>query len=95
MHLRHNESGFLGSNAIVGGGVPLAAGAAYAEKFARSGNVIVCYIGDGAVNQGAFHESLNLAALWKLPVIFLCENNLYGQLTSYRNAVSVLSLIHI
>ena len=89
MHLRHNESGFLGSNAIVGGGVPLAAGAAYAEKFAGSGNVIVCYIGDGAVNQGAFHEACNLAGLWSLPLIVFVENNRYAVATRVQDACAV------
>ena len=89
MHLRHNESGFLGSNAIVGGGVPLAAGAAYAEKFAGTGNVVVCYIGDGAVNQGAFHEACNLAGLWSLPLIVFVENNRYAVATRVQDACAV------
>ena len=89
MHLRHQESGFLGSNAIVGGGVPLAAGAAYAEKFAGSGNVVVCYIGDGAVNQGAFHEACNLAGLWSLPLIVFVENNRYAVATRVQDACAV------
>lgn len=89
MHLRHHESGFLGSNAIVGGGVPLAAGAAYAEKFAGAGNVVVCYVGDGAVNQGAFHEACNLAGLWSLPLIVFVENNRYAVATRVQDACAV------
>ena len=89
MHLRHNESGFLGSNAIVGGGVPLAAGAAYAERFAGAGNVVICYVGDGAVNQGAFHEACNLAGLWSLPLIVFVENNRYAVATRVQDACAV------
>ena len=89
MHLRHDESGFLGSNAIVGGGVPLAAGAAYAEKFAGTGNVVICYVGDGAVNQGAFHEACNLAGLWSLPLIVFVENNRYAVATRVQDACAV------
>ena len=89
MHLRHDESGFLGSNAIVGGGVPLAAGAAYAEKFAGAGNVVICYVGDGAVNQGAFHEACNLAGLWSLPLIVFVENNRYAVATRVQDACAV------
>ncbi len=89
MHLRHHESGFLGSNAIVAGGLPLAAGAAYAEKFSGSGNVVICYIGDGAVNQGAFHEACNLAGLWSLPLIVFVENNRYAVATPVGESCAV------
>ena len=89
MHLRHHESGFLGSNAIVAGGLPLAAGAAYAEKFSGSGNVVICYIGDGAVNQGAFHEACNLAGLWSLPRIVFVENNRYAVATPVGESCAV------
>ncbi len=94
MHLRYPEAGFLGSNAIVAGGAPLAAGAAYAEKSVGSPNIVVCYIGDGAVNQGAFHEACNLAGVWQLPLIIFIENNLYAVATSVyeASAVSDLSL---
>jgi 2-oxoisovalerate dehydrogenase E1 component len=78
MHLRYAEAGILGTNAIVGGGIPLATGAAYAEQYSKSGNVVVCFFGDGAINQGVFHESCNLAGIWNLPVIYFVENNLYG-----------------
>ncbi len=78
MHLRWVEAGFLGSNAIVGGGIPLSTGAAFAEKQRKTGNIVVCYFGDGAVNQGAFHEACNFAGLWELPVLFFLENNFYA-----------------
>ena len=78
MHLRYAEAGILGTNAIVGGGIPLATGAAYAEQYTKTGNVVVCFFGDGAINQGVFHESCNLAGIWNLPIIYFVENNLYG-----------------
>ena len=92
MHLRWKESGFLGSNAIVGGGIPLATGAAFAEKFKRTGNIVVAFFGDGAINQGAFHEACNLAGLWKLPVIFFLENNEYAVATSIKDACAACDL---
>ena len=92
MHLRYQEAGFLGSNAIVGGGVPLAAGAAYAEKHTGSGNVVVAFVGDGALHQGALHEALNMAGLWRLPLICFVENNLYAVATSVQEASAVEDL---
>ena len=81
LHMIDAELGFLGANGIVGGGIPIAGGAALQCK--RSGKgVAVSFFGDGAVNQGAFHEVLNLCSLWKLPALFVCENNLYGEFTS-------------
>src|SRR2546422_154700 len=82
MHLFDRSVNFLGGHAIVGAHLPLAAGAAFAIKYEGRDAVVVCYFGDGAVPQGEFHESLNLAALWKLPVIYLCENNRYAMGTS-------------
>ncbi len=92
LHLANIGLGIIGANGIVGGGIPLAVGAALAIKRANEadypgtercrGGVSVVFFGDGASNEGSFHESLNLAALWKLPVIFVCENNLYGEFTS-------------
>jgi pyruvate dehydrogenase E1 component alpha subunit len=73
--------GFMGGNGIVGGSIPLAAGMALRFKQRKKSNIAACFIGDGAVNQGTFHETLNMAALWKLPVLFLCENNLYAMST--------------
>src|SRR5438093_806496 len=78
MHLFDRSVNFLGGHAIVGSHLPLAAGAAFAIKYEARDAVVVCYFGDGAVAQGEFHESLNIAALWKLPVIYLCENNRYA-----------------
>ena len=89
MHLRSAAAGFLGSNGIVGGGIPISNGAAFREKMAGEGNVVVCALGDGAVNQGSFHEALNLAGLWKLPIIFFLENNLYAVATSVREASAI------
>jgi TPP-dependent pyruvate/acetoin dehydrogenase alpha subunit len=81
LHMIDVELGFLGANGIVGGGIPLAAGAALQLKRRKGTALGVTFFGDGASNEGAFHESLNLAALWKLPVLFVCENNLYGEFT--------------
>ena len=92
MHLRYAEAGFLGSNAIVAGGLPLAAGAAYAEKQAGTGNLVVGFVGDGALHQGALHEALNMAGLWKLPLICFVENNRYAVATSVRQASAVEDL---
>jgi pyruvate dehydrogenase E1 component alpha subunit len=78
MHIADLSKGNLGANAIVGGGIPIATGAALASKMQNNGRVSVSFFGDGASNEGTFHESLNLAAVWKLPIIFICENNLYG-----------------
>ena len=78
MHLFDGTRRFFGGNAIVGGGLPLAVGIAMADKRLRPGAVTVCFFGEGAVAEGAFHESMNLAAIWQLPVLFVCENNLYA-----------------
>jgi pyruvate dehydrogenase E1 component alpha subunit len=79
MHLTDIERGVLGSFAIVGAHLPIATGAAFAARYRGTDEVTLCFFGDGATNIGAFHEALNLAAIWKLPVIFVCENNLYGE----------------
>ncbi|MFT7401032.1 MAG: pyruvate dehydrogenase E1 component alpha subunit [Hydrogenophaga sp.] len=78
MHIFDREHRFFGGNAIVGGGLPLAVGIAMADKQLRPGAVTACFFGEGAVAEGAFHESMNLAAIWQLPVLFVCENNLYA-----------------
>jgi pyruvate dehydrogenase E1 component alpha subunit len=78
MHLFSREHRFYGGNAIVGGGLPLAAGIALADKRLRPGAVTACFFGEGAVGEGVFHETMNLAELWRLPVLFVCENNLYA-----------------
>jgi pyruvate dehydrogenase E1 component subunit alpha len=88
MHLFDKSVNFLGGHAIVGAHLPVAAGVAFAIKYEGRDQVIVCYFGDGAVAQGEFHESLNLAALWKLPVIYLCENNRYAMGTSTDRALA-------
>jgi pyruvate dehydrogenase E1 component alpha subunit len=82
MHLFHAPTKFYGGNAIVGGGLPLAVGFALADKMRGIDRVTACFFGDGAVAEGEFHETMNLAALWQLPVLFLCENNLYAMGTS-------------
>src|SRR5438105_8690172 len=81
MHLTSAEHGALGSYAIVGAHLPIAAGAAWSAQYRGTEQVAVCFFGDGTTNIGSFHESLNLAAVWKLPVIFVCENNLYMEYT--------------
>ena len=78
MHLFDISKGFMGGYAIVGGMMPVATGLALSSKMLNRDSVTLCFLGDGAVNQGEFHESLNLAALWNLPVVFVCENNGYG-----------------
>jgi pyruvate dehydrogenase E1 component alpha subunit len=88
MHLFDRSVNFLGGHAIVGAHLPLAAGAAFAIKYQGGDQVCVCYFGDGAVPEGEFHEALNLSALWKLPVIFVCENNRYAMGTSVERALA-------
>ena len=88
MHLFDKSRNFLGGHAIVGAHLPLAAGAAFAIKYQGGDQVVVCYFGDGAVAEGEFHESLNLSALWQLPVIYLCENNRYAMGTSLERALA-------
>jgi len=89
MHLTSVEHGLMGSYAIVGAHLPIAAGAAWSAQVRRSGQVAVCFFGDGATNIGAFHEALNLAAVWRLPVVFVCENNLYMEYTPIRSVTAV------
>ena len=89
MHLSDFSVGSLGETSIVGAGLPVATGAALGSVLLGTGRVSLCFFGDGASNQGTFHESLNLAAVWNLPVVFLCENNLYGEWTPHREATSV------
>ncbi|HET9894148.1 MAG TPA: thiamine pyrophosphate-dependent dehydrogenase E1 component subunit alpha [Streptosporangiaceae bacterium] len=89
MHLTKASSGMLGSYAIVGAHLPMAAGAAWAAKLRGSGEIAVAFFGDGATNIGAFHEALNLAAVWALPVLFICENNLYMEYTPIGSVTAV------
>jgi pyruvate dehydrogenase E1 component subunit alpha len=93
MHLFDPELRFMGGYAIVGGQFPIAVGLAFASKFRQEGRIAACFFGDGAVNQGTFHEGLNWARLWELPVLFVCENNHYGIGTSVERS-SALSDIH-
>jgi len=88
MHLFDKSVNFLGGHAIVGAHLPLATGAAFAIKYQGGDQVVLCFFGDGAVPEGEFHESLNLAALWKLPVIFICENNRYAMGTAIHRALA-------
>ena len=89
MHIADVASGNLGANGIVGGGIPIAVGAALSLKKQKRDNVVICFFGDGATNEGAFHEALNMAAIWKLPVIFVCENNKYGMSVSTERSMAV------
>ena len=92
MHLFDVEHYFMGGYAIVGGHLPLACGLALAQQQLRTGRIVLCIFGDGAVNQGTFHESLNLASVWKLPVLFLCENNFFGMGTDIRRVSAVIEV---
>ena len=87
MHLFDPDLRFMGGYAIVGGGLPIATGLGLSVQYNEGPEVVCCFFGDGALPQGAFHESLNMASLWKLPVVFVCENNFYGMGTMVQNAV--------
>lgn len=92
MHMFDKSVGFVGGHGIVGGQVPLGAGLAFAEKYNKTGKLCICYMGDGAVRQGALHEAFNMAMLWKLPVIFVVENNGYAMGTSVQRTSNVTDL---
>src|SRR5690349_14489103 len=92
MHLFDASLGFLGGHGIVGGHIPLTTGMAFAAKYRDTDQVAVCYFGEAAVNNGAFHEALNMAALWKLPAIYLCENNRYGMGTALERASALYDI---
>lgn len=92
MHIADVETGNLGANGIVGGGIPIAIGAALASQMMKKGTVAVSFFGDGAMNEGAFHEAANLAAIWKLPVVLVCENNKYGMSSSTELAFAIENL---
>ena len=92
MHIFDKNVNFIGGHGIVGAQVPMGAGIAFAEMYNNTGNVCICHMGDGAVRQGAFHEALNLAMLWKLPVIFVIENNGYAMGTSVTRTSNVHEL---
>jgi pyruvate dehydrogenase E1 component alpha subunit len=89
MHIADVATGNLGANGIVGGGIPIAVGAALAQRLTGSGKIVVSFFGDGAANEGAFHEAVNLAAVWSLPVVFVCENNHYGMSMAADEAFAI------
>jgi len=92
MHLFDASKGFLGGHGIVGAHIPITTGMAFAIKYKKGDQVAVCYFGEAAVNNGAFHEALNMAALWKLPAIFICENNRYGMGTALERASAIYDI---
>ncbi len=92
MHMFSKEHEFYGGHGIVGGQIGVGTGMAYAAKYKESGQVVLCFFGEAAVNQGIFHESLNMAQLWKLPIIYICENNQYGMGTSQERAMSASNI---
>jgi len=92
MHMFSAEHNFYGGHGIVGGQIGVGTGMAYAAKYKESGQVTLCFFGEAAVNQGIFHESLNMAQLWKLPIIYICENNKYGMGTSQQRAMSTRNI---
>ncbi len=89
MHIADVDSGNLGANGVVGGGIGIATGAALTCKMKKSGKIVICFFGDGAANQGIFHSSINMASIWDLPIIYLCENNVYGMSTSVKEAFNI------
>jgi pyruvate dehydrogenase E1 component alpha subunit len=89
MHLFDAEKHFYGGNGIVGGQIPVATGVALKISYKKEEGVVLCYFGDGAIHQGAFHESLNLAKIWNLPIVYICENNQYGMGTAFHRVSSV------
>jgi TPP-dependent pyruvate/acetoin dehydrogenase alpha subunit len=94
MHMGDPDVGALTAIAIVGGNVPVATGMALAFRMQQSGQIVCCFMGDGAVNEGAFHEGVNMAAIWDLPVVFVCENNKYGASTPIEQVVRLSKLSH-
>jgi len=88
MHIADQETGNLGANAIVGGSAAIATGAAFASQRLGNGRVAICFFGEGALGQGLLYESMNLAQLWKLPVVYVCENNLYNEYTHYSETTA-------
>ena len=92
MHISNMALGMLGANGIVGGGPPIAMGAAFSNRFRRTKQISVAFFGDGASNEGSFHEAANMAALYKLPCLFVCENNGYGEYTSQANHQAIVDV---
>jgi pyruvate dehydrogenase E1 component alpha subunit len=89
MHIADFSVGSLGANGVVGGGIPVAVGAALSQRYFKKPNITVSFFGDGATNEGAFHESLNLASVWELPILFVCTNNLYGMSTHVSKSMHI------
>ncbi len=89
MHIADLTRGNLGANGIVGGGIPIATGAGMTLKKRGKGNVVVCFFGDGALNQGCFHEAVNMASIWDLPVLYVCENNQYGMSMAAKRSIKI------
>ncbi len=89
MHIADVQGGNLGANGVVAGGIPIAVGGGLSQKMQRTGRVVLCFFGDGAANSGPFHEALNMAAIWTLPVIFVCENNQYAMSYSTQKAFAI------
>lgn len=89
MHIADVDAGNLGSNGIVGGGIPIAVGAALSAQIEGKDDVTICFFGDGATNEGSFHEALNIASIWRLPVVFVCENNKYGMSSAISDMVNI------
>lgn len=89
MHIADMQGRNLGANGVVGGGIPLAVGVGLSLQMRATGEVVMCFFGDGAANQGAFHEALNMAAIWRLPVVYVCENNQYGMSMSTQRAFNI------
>src|SRR5680860_221368 len=92
MHVADLDLGMLGANGIVGAGIPIATGAALACQYLETDNVAVVYFGDGASNRGTFHEAVNLGAVWDLPIVYVCENNLYGVSTCQRDHMKIVDI---
>lgn len=92
MHISDASVGILGANGIVGGGIPIATGAAFGSKYLKNGRVVVSFFGDGASDEGGFHESLNLASIWNLPIIYVCENNLYAETNPLMKHLNIESI---
>src|SRR5690625_719639 len=92
MHIADVDAGNLGSNGIVGGGIPIAVGSALTAQIEKTSDVTVCFFGDGATNEGSFHEALNLASIWQLPVVFVCENNEYGMSSPIAEMTNIKDL---
>jgi pyruvate dehydrogenase E1 component alpha subunit len=92
MHIADVDVGNLGANGVVGGGHGIAVGAALTQKMKNTGKIVLCFFGDGAANEGSFHEALNLASIWKLPIIFYCENNQYGMSVPIGKAMNIVNV---